>query len=407
MNSQGQNDGRPPENPVLNWYNNWSSTTPFVTRSSCVLVVILYLLSWFISLETSINNIPLYSILHFEVYRLIFSPLYASSLLSVIFIILSFSGTGSQLEQAMGSTGLLALMATVSLATNVIFVVVCYLLYMVGNVEALLYSCGSFWIIFMGLVVVESLNSGMESRKLMFLPIQIPIKFYPIALYVFFILFTGIRLDTLIALGVGYAYVFGYMKRFEPSQTRLDGWENGCLSGLVQKPGYITTSGAVGTNAWLPVNNPSGHPSMQRPRGGLASLFGGMQQQQQQQPPQDPSSGPSGNVFGRGGGGGKPAAAQPSAFEGSGFTLGSGSGARGGYAPVATQDPEAARLARLQALESRGVMATAVAEPTAPGMITDEAIMSLQSMGYGAAESRDALEKSGGSVEGAVEFLSS
>ncbi|CAM9370773.1 unnamed protein product [Heterosigma akashiwo] len=258
MNNQG--GGLPQGNPILEYYNNWSASTPFITRSACMAVAALYLLSWVIDLSQALSNVPYYSINHLEVYRLIFSPLYTTSLLSVVFIMMSFSGTGRQLEQAFGSASLLALMFTISVGTNVAFVVLCFLLAALGTPEAMFYSCGTFWIIFMGLVVIESMNSGTESRKLLFLPVQIPIKFYPLALYGFFMLFTGFRLDTLLALGIGYLYAWGYLKFLEPSRSRLEGWEVGCLSGMVQRVGFITSSSAVGATAWLPVNNPSGHP---------------------------------------------------------------------------------------------------------------------------------------------------
>jgi len=312
----------------------------------------------------------------------------------------------------MGSTGFLTLMGTLSLTTNVAFVFICYVLYFLGSTDAIFSSCGSFWIVFMSTMVVECMNSGMETRRLMFLPVQIPIKFYPLALYAMFMLFVGFQMDNLLALGVGYAYVFGQLKRIEPSNARLVDWERGFLSFLVNKPGFITSSGALGNTAWLPLNNPAGHPSSTGGPGfggALSSLFGGQQQQAQQPPPAGSGSGATGDVFGRSRDGGAGPASSTSKgpasnFVGTGFTLGGSSPSGGVYRGIPTQDPDVQRNARLQALQGRGL----VSGPAIPSSASiDDGVMTLQSMGYDSTKARNALEQSGGNVEVAIELLHS
>eukprot|EP00640_Fibrocapsa_japonica_P002309 CAMPEP_0113936424 /NCGR_PEP_ID=MMETSP1339-20121228/3338_1 /TAXON_ID=94617 /ORGANISM="Fibrocapsa japonica" /LENGTH=289 /DNA_ID=CAMNT_0000938895 /DNA_START=54 /DNA_END=920 /DNA_ORIENTATION=+ /assembly_acc=CAM_ASM_000762 len=274
------------ENPVLKWYQNWAASTPLVTRYTTTGIVSLYLISWVVDLSMPLANIPYYSVMKLEVYRLLLSPLFTGSLFGVLFVVMSFSGMGSRMEQSLGSTGFLMLMLTLSLATNVSFVVVTFILAFVGSPEAMFYSATGFWLILMGLVVIESMNSGQESRRLLFLPINIPIKWYPVALYAFFSLFTGPRLDMAVALGVGYAYTKGYLKRFEPGPGRLSGWEQGCLANLTTKPGYISSGGAMGSGAWLPLNAPAPQGAGGGGGGGGAGfggMFGGQQQQQAQQ----------------------------------------------------------------------------------------------------------------------------
>lgn len=79
-----QDPNNPPQtNPVLRAYQDWSAKTTFVTRTSMIGIVIVYITSWVFNADMALSNIPYFTVDHFELYRLILSPLVGNSFITV------------------------------------------------------------------------------------------------------------------------------------------------------------------------------------------------------------------------------------------------------------------------------------------------------------------------------------
>jgi hypothetical protein len=65
---------QPQENPLRQMYEEWSGRTPFVSRNTMIAIIVIYILSFFFSADMALGNMPFFSILHFEIYRIILSP---------------------------------------------------------------------------------------------------------------------------------------------------------------------------------------------------------------------------------------------------------------------------------------------------------------------------------------------
>ena len=281
-----------------------------------------------------------------ELYRLFLAPLFGNSFFSLIFVGMTLTSMGTRLEFSMGTARLGALMLTISLATNLVFVLMCYLMASFGSYEALFFTCQGFWVILMGLIVVECLSSPEGTRRLLFIPMPIPTKYYPLALYVLFSVFTGPRVDTLISMGIGYLYQHGYLDRAKPSAQRVSDWESGFLANFVSSQNFIVGGSAQGDSAWLPMAAPSDRdPSSQQHAGGGGTSFSNMFQSLRgagspaasSDVPTDRSAGAAPAALGRDGG--------ADTFTGTGHALGGGS---------RHPNPQSARAAMLAAAEARG-----------------------------------------------------
>lgn len=146
-------------NPILNYYREWSDKTPYVTRSLMIVLIISYIISLFVQSDKSLGNTAFFTILNYEVYRLILSPLVDNSIFNIILVALFFPGMGGRMENGFGSSSFLFLMGTLTLVTNVAFVVVCLCLYyLAGVAEAIFYDCSGFWVILFGLITIECLQ---------------------------------------------------------------------------------------------------------------------------------------------------------------------------------------------------------------------------------------------------------
>lgn len=70
-------------------------------------------------------------------------------------------------------------------------------------------------------------------RRLMCIPVDIPSKYFPIVLYLFFSLLSGPELSYALGMIVGYLYTIGKLDFIKPSTQRLQHFETaGLLSSL-------------------------------------------------------------------------------------------------------------------------------------------------------------------------------
>ena len=89
------------------------------------------------------------------------------------------------------------------------------------------------------------------TRRLMFIPIDIPSKYFPLVLYAFFSLFGGPSASLAVALCIGYLYSKGHMDKFKPSVSYSERCESsGFLTYFSTGAGWIRSSAAVGNGAW-------------------------------------------------------------------------------------------------------------------------------------------------------------
>jgi len=345
MSSNYRGNGPPPQpNPILTQYESFVDTTPLVTRYVLTTLVLSWILSWFANISYSLANVPLFSIMQFELYRILLSPLVCSNLLTLIFAFMSFIESGKRLEFSIGSTAFAVLLSTIAMMTNISFLIVCFACYgLTGQNSWLVLSSQGIWIIILGMIAVECSNAPRDStRRLFFL--VVPTIYYPCAIFALFTLFSGFMLAYLLAIGVGYAYGYGYLDKLRFSNATFTRWEDGCLRNFTQRKGWVVGHAATGANAWLPINAGAGAESSQQQQQQSwtpTSFFQGQNTNAQQQ------SSASGTVASPPDGGWKAPGkvSSPPAFPSSkGKALG-GTGNK--------KDTEAARNARLAALEKR------------------------------------------------------
>lgn len=123
-----------------------------------IVVVVEYILSFFLPFEDYLGNVPRWTLLHFELYRLILSPMVGNSIITMVLLLMSFPSMGSRLELSMGSASYMALLGVVSVTTNVLFALICLLLYLVGTTSAMSWGCQGFWTILFSLITIECMQ---------------------------------------------------------------------------------------------------------------------------------------------------------------------------------------------------------------------------------------------------------
>jgi hypothetical protein len=204
--------------PAVQALEKFAASTPLVTRFLVYLQWTTYVLSWIVpdpALALALSNYPEFSVKHWEIYRLITSVLVNTRLADLIFVYWLVVPASTVLERCFGSAKMAVLVGSLTVWTNLLFV----LLWLLGSAFATgtywtTQSTSSVWIIGFGLMSLEAMMSlaggdhddGSHNtyRKICFLTVRA--QYAPALLYVL----TGILslrydLGCLVSLLLGYA----------------------------------------------------------------------------------------------------------------------------------------------------------------------------------------------------------
>jgi len=233
--------GPPASNPILSHYESFERETPFVTRHIIKSLTLSYFISYFFDLTWPLKNSPIFTLGRFELYRIILSPFVCDSLMLLVFSYFSFLRHGKPLEHMMGSTGFAMLVLTIGVLTNIIYIILCLsACLLTSNILYLAGSSVGIWIILLGLISLECSSTTAPSHQNLFMW-KIPTLYYPIALLVFFVVFSGESslVPYIISVGVGYAYGFGKLDRLKLGATRRKRWEKTLLRKFTTMAGWV------------------------------------------------------------------------------------------------------------------------------------------------------------------------
>lgn len=252
-------DVPPAPNPFISAYESFQENTPFVTRMILSVQVVSYLVSWVVDPNYALANIPYFVVFQFEIYRVVLSPLVNTQLITLMFAFLSFLELGKRLEYNLGTVAFGWFCAGVSLITNVAFLFLSLALYALsGEKKYLMSGASGIWLILFGAIAAECIQAPADIKRRFFF-CEVPVRYYPLALYaVFAFIGGGPSMAYAISMGVGYLYGQGNgrMDRvLRLSSSKVSEWEreNGALSSLTSRPGWVYGHAALGSEAWSQV----------------------------------------------------------------------------------------------------------------------------------------------------------
>lgn len=211
-----------------------------MSKSVIVSSCFIYLLSFMTEkVILQLVNLPLLTIYHLQVYRLVTAPLVHMNFLMLLFSLLSIVPLLSVVEQQKGSVGVLVDFWSKNLVIQSVYCVVAWLvsyLYM----QVLLMPSGGCWPLVMVYLTTRCLLAPEEQTNLLCFPILIRNKYYPLVLACLFCLLQP-QLDIFIGLAYGYVLHY-YFKNTLVSTPFLYKIETACSSCLSSRQDFITLS---------------------------------------------------------------------------------------------------------------------------------------------------------------------
>jgi membrane associated rhomboid family serine protease len=357
MSSHHSSGGPPSDNPILHTYETFHRETPFVTRTIITTQAFSWALSFFVDLTFSLANIPIFTILHYEIYRILTSIFLCTNFLSLAFAYFSFIETGKRLENSIGSTEFSFLCLSIGVLTNILYCAVGALLDALFGTQYFFYlpSFG-VWLVLFGLTAFECIKAPQGSTRRLFV-LNIPTKYYPLALLGVFSLIGGFSLAYLISIGIGYLYGLDYLDCLKVSSSRCRAWEESFLESNTHSEGWVPANAAMGSGAWNEEQQQQQLSNQGTNAGGFASMLSEWtaqaQQQQRQSHPSEGASLPMGSEDSRPGRVIKSPLTSTASKEAASSTdtmMASGGRQLGGPSRRTNMDP---RQARLKAIERR------------------------------------------------------
>lgn len=252
----------PPPNPVLSAYESYVQETPLVTRYTLNAITFTFILGFIVDTSYALSNIPFFVIFRFELYRLVLAPFLCESLLTLIIFYFSFLNYGKRLEVVMGSTNFGFIIFSIGTLTNITFLVISIINYILTqNSAVLLHSTSGIWTVLLGVIALECSSAPEGSKRKLFV-VDVPTKYYPLVLVAFFAMLSGggFPVSYLISVGIGYSYGYGKLDRLKLGVSRRQSWEASLLRKFTMRQGWIVgpseddweISNSNGQQTWQP-----------------------------------------------------------------------------------------------------------------------------------------------------------
>jgi membrane associated rhomboid family serine protease len=172
-------------------------------------------MSFFVDPTFALANIPYFTIFRIQLYRILTSPFVCSSILNLFFAFMGFMNNGVKLEQSMGSALFGVLFFKLTIVTNLVFLIVSFLLWGLTNNEGYLAGVSvGVWTVLLSIIAVECAQAPPNSKRKLFF-FEVPVLYYPLVLLALFSLFAGFRLSYCLGVAVGYLQGFGKLDRWK------------------------------------------------------------------------------------------------------------------------------------------------------------------------------------------------
>lgn len=202
---------------IMNIYN---SIPLFVFCTICI-TIFFYLIDLIIfSISFYLSNLALYTIFHFQIWRLITTSFMTTSILNILFAMISWVKDASSLENKLGTIKYMLIFFMNTFFIQIIYCLILLIAYIISrnkNILILNYYNGKvensgLWPIIMAELTLLCMSNPESLMRLFFFPCEIKAKFYPFILFSIFLIL-NFQIDFGVLSGIIYGLLYHFFFR--------------------------------------------------------------------------------------------------------------------------------------------------------------------------------------------------
>ena len=203
---------------IMNIYN---SIPLFVFFIICI-TLFFYIIDLIIfSISFYISNIVLYTIFSFHIWRLITTVFMTTSILNILFAMISWVKNASSLENSMGTIKYMLIFFMNSILIQIIYCLLLLIGFLISRNKKILtlnlkngkVQNSGIWPIIMAELTLLCMSNPEILIRLFFFPCEIKAKFYPFILFFIFLLLNFFEIDFGVLSGIIYGLLYHFFLR--------------------------------------------------------------------------------------------------------------------------------------------------------------------------------------------------
>ena len=232
---------------------------PFFIKIIIFSTLIFYVINLFTPyISFVLVDIPYYTILHFQIWRLFTTPFITTGLLSIIFSLLFWYRDAVKQEQEKGTIKYMLNFFMMSFGIQILYCLLMIIIsILIQNTITLRLKISmdgirneGLWPILMCDLTLFCLSNPEQDMRFFFFPCIIKAKYYPIVLFVIFTVLSGFNIDFEIMCGIGFGFFYNYylFGRLEISNSFALKVENSFLcKWMINQKGFISINNTSST----------------------------------------------------------------------------------------------------------------------------------------------------------------
>ena len=194
-------------------------SAPLFVKLYLIISIILYLFNIFIPFISLIfANIPYYTLIFFNIWRLITNPFITTNLLSIIFSLFFWCEEAVKLERKFGTVKYMLIFFMNAFFIQIIYTFLILLFSLCIRSMSLLkikirksgIRNDGLWPILLCEITSLCLRNPEELKKFYCFSFSLKMKYYPLILLSLFTIISGFRIDIEILCGIGFAFLFHF-----------------------------------------------------------------------------------------------------------------------------------------------------------------------------------------------------
>ena len=270
----------------------WWDSVPLFIKFIILSTSILYILNLFIPfISFFFANIPYYTILKFQIWRLATNAFITTSLLNIIFAFLSWIKDACDLEKSNGTLKYMLIFFMNSILIQIIYSLLLLFISLVIHNKSVLklnlisgyVENNGLWPIIMSELTLLCMMNPENPIRIFFFPCEVKAKYYPIVLFFLFVMFNGMQIDFGVLSGIIYGLLYHYLLRnkLQITDQFIQKLEISFLfKWMIKLNGFVSLSNSFNPNIPVviaPSNNNveiSSSENIQNPNSGFSAFRG-------------------------------------------------------------------------------------------------------------------------------------